>query len=173
VLVLAGGDAFHLLPRIAVIRTGREKELRKALGTGKQVASVTMTVFYLLLWRIGVLVFSPDGISARSLAVYALAAVRMILCLLPHNKWQKRYPPLSWAIARNIPFFLQGTLVAGLFCIHRSAVPGLASMWLAVALSFAFYLPVVLWSNKKPKIGILMLPKTCAYLWMLAMCLSL
>jgi hypothetical protein len=83
----------------------------------------------------------------------------MILCLLPHNKWQMRYPPLSWAIARNIPFFLQGTLVAGLFCIHRSAVPGLASMWLAVALSFAFYLPVVLWSNKKPKIGILMLPK--------------
>ena len=46
-------------------------------------------------------------------------------------------------------------------------------MWLAILLSFAFYLPVVLWSNQNPKVGILMLPKTCAYLWMLAMCLSL
>lgn len=56
-LVLAGGDAFHLIPRILVIKTGREEPLRKALGTGRQVTSITMTLFYLLLWQIGVLVF--------------------------------------------------------------------------------------------------------------------
>ncbi|HPF18680.1 MAG TPA: hypothetical protein PLY08_03755 [Bacillota bacterium] len=46
-------------------------------------------------------------------------------------------------------------------------------MWLAILLSFAFYLPVVLWSNRYPKIGMLMLPKTCTYLWMLVMLLAL
>jgi len=172
-LVLAGGDAFHLVPRILVIRTGREEQLRKALGTGKQVTSITMTLFYLLLWQIGVLVFSPNDISVWSFSVYALTTIRIFLCLLPQNKWQDRYPPVIWGVLRNTPFFLQGALVARLFFLQRSINPGLGSMWLAIALSFLFYLPVALWANKNTKIGMLMLPKTCAYLWMLAMCLSL
>ncbi|WP_262428293.1 hypothetical protein [Paratissierella segnis] len=93
--------------------------------------------------------------------------------MLPQNKWQERYPPINWGIWRNIPFFILGISVSGLFFLQRSIVPGLGCMWLAIILSFAFYLPVVLWSNKNPKIGMLMLPKSCAYLWMLVMCLSL
>ena len=42
-------------------------------------------------------------------------------------------------------------------------------MWLAGALSFAFYLPVALWAGKNRKLGMLMLPKTCMYIWMLLM----
>ena len=172
-LVLAGGDAFHLVPRILVIGTGREEQLRRALGRGKQITSMTMTLFYVLLWQIGVLIFSPKDIRCWSYFVYILAAGRIFLCLLPQNKWPERYPPASWGLWRNIPFFLQGMLVSGLFFLQRSAVQGLGLMWLAIVLSFAFYLPVVLWANKTPKIGMLMLPKTCAYLWMLALCLSL
>jgi len=172
-LVLVGGDAFHLVPRILVIRTGREEQLQKALGTGKQVTSITMTIFYLLLWQIGVLIFSPKDINGWSYSVYALTALRIFLCLLPQNKWQERYPPVIWGVLRNIPFFLQGVLVAGLFFLHRSINPAFGLMWLAIALSFLFYLPVVIWANKNPKIGMLMLPKTCSYIWMLAMCLSL
>jgi len=172
-LVLASGDAFHLVPRILVIRTGREEQLQRALGIGKQVTSITMSLFYLLLWQIGVLVFSPKDINGWSYSIYALTTIRIFLCLLPQNKWQERYPPVIWGVLRNIPFFLQGTLVAGLFFLQRSINRGVAPMWLAIALSFLFYLPVVLWANKNPKIGILMLPKTCAYIWMLAMCLSL
>ena len=48
-LVLAGGDAFHLIPRIIVILTGKEKQLREMLGRGKQITSITMTLFYILL----------------------------------------------------------------------------------------------------------------------------
>lgn len=44
-LTLAGGDAFHLLPRIAVIRTQKEEAFRSFLGRGKQITSITMTVF--------------------------------------------------------------------------------------------------------------------------------
>ena len=38
-------------------------------------------------------------------------------------------------------------------------------MWLTIVLSFAFYLPVVLWADAVPLVGMLMIPKTCAYVW--------
>ena len=30
---------------------------------------------------------------------------------------------------------------------------------------FGFYIPVVLWADTFPMIGMLMIPKTCAYVW--------
>jgi hypothetical protein len=42
-------------------------------------------------------------------------------------------------------------------------------MWLAVTVSFGFYIPVVLWADVYPILGMLMLPKTCAYVWMVVM----
>ena len=38
-------------------------------------------------------------------------------------------------------------------------------MWLTIVLSFAFYIPVVLLSDVIPMIGMLMIQKTCAYVW--------
>jgi hypothetical protein len=32
-----------------------------------------------------------------------------------------------------------------------------------IAFSFAFYAPVILWSGAVPLLGMLMIPKTCAY----------
>lgn len=172
-IVLVCGDAFHLLPRIKVIITHQEERLRRALGIGKQVTSITMTFFYLFLWQIGLMIFPPISTNFWTYLVYFLATVRILLCLLPQNKWQDRYPPVNWGIWRNIPFFLLGITVAILFFLQRNQTPSFNLMWLAILLSFGFYLPVVLYSNKNPKIGMLMLPKTCTYLWMLAMCLSL
>jgi hypothetical protein len=172
-LVLVIGDAFHLIPRVIVIQTGKEKELRNILGRGKQVASITMTIFYVILWQLGMLLFFIKDINLWSYIVYILATMRIIICLMPQNKWEERYPPLNWAIWRNVPFVLQGILVAVMYLIYRNAVQGFSLMWLAITLSFAFYLPVVLWANKKPKIGMLMLPKSCAYIWILVICLSL
>ena len=42
-------------------------------------------------------------------------------------------------------------------------------MWLAITLSFAFYVPVVLWADVYPIIGTLMIPKTIAYVWVVWM----
>ncbi len=172
-LVLVGGDAFHLIPRIIVILSDNEEKYRKILGRGKQITSITMTFFYLLLWQIGISVYSPENTYIWTMMMYALAIIRIILCLLPQNKWTQRYPPVNWGIWRNVPFFLMGLMVAGLFFINKSSQPGLEWAWLAILLSFMFYLPVVIWANNNPKIGMLMLPKTCTYLWLLVMCLSL
>lgn len=38
-------------------------------------------------------------------------------------------------------------------------------MWLTIVLSFGFYIPVVLWAEAVPMICMLMIPKTCAYVW--------
>lgn len=64
--------------------------------------------------------------------------------------------------------------VYGFVFLYKGAQPvGFSWMWLAVLLSFAFYLPVVFFEHKRPVLGMLMLPKSCAYIWMIAMGLTL
>ena len=46
-------------------------------------------------------------------------------------------------------------------------------MGLAIALSFGFYIPVVLFAEVFPVIGALMIPKTLAYVWVVVMGISL
>ncbi len=174
-LLLAAGDAFHLLPRMCAILTGEEDRWARAMGVGKFVTSITMTVFYLLLWHLGLLIFAAGtgGWGRLTGLVYLLAGVRIALCFPPQNRWLDRRQPVSWGIYRNVPFLLLGGLTASLFAAHMGAVPAVDGMWVAIALSFLFYLPVVLWAGRKPMIGMLMLPKTVMYLWMLIMCLYL
>lgn len=172
-LVLVVGDSFHLVPRICAIVTDDATSRLPALGRGKQVTSITMTVFYLLLWHIGLREYPVGNDRLWTAALYGLATVRILLCLSPRNRWLESHPPRNWAILRNLPFILQGLMVAILFFHGRNALFGLRNMYLAILISFACYIPVVVWSNKNPKVGMLMLPKTCAYLWMLFMCLTL
>jgi len=172
-LVLAGGDTFHLLPRILLVFSGNGERMRQALGNGKLVTSITMTVFYVLLWQLGLLVFTPVNIWLFSAIVHILAVLRVALCFLPQSKWHDRSPPTVWGIRRNIPFILQGAMVTGLFFRYRHTVQEIGLVWLAITLSYIFYIPVVVWVRKYPKIGMLMLPKSCAYLWLLSMFLAL
>ncbi len=171
--VLAGGDAFHLIPRIHVIFNGDEESFRTALGRGKQITSITMTLFYVILFYVGTLIYNPSNVAVWAFFVCSLALLRIALCFPTQNQWAERYPPVRWGILRNIPFFALGATVAALFFLFREASPGLGLAWLAIILSFLFYLPVVLWANRNPKIGMLMLPKTAVYVWLLIMCLSL
>ena len=149
-VVLGAGDSFHLIPRALALCTTGFENFTVPLGLGKWITSVTMTVFYVL-----------------TAAVYGLAAVRVILCMMPQNQWLSAESPLSWGIYRNIPFALMGLLIIVLF--YRSAKEHDDSafrwMWLTIVLSFGFYIPVVLWANTVPMIGMLMIPKTCAYVW--------
>jgi hypothetical protein len=170
--VLAAGDSFHLLPRIGTVLTGDALRFQTARGFGKLVTSVTMTVFYLLLWQVGTRLFSGVG-GGWTLLAYALAALRIFLCLNPQNRWREAASPLRWALLRNLSFVLLGAETAVMFWIYRQSVAALAWMWLAIALSFAFYIPVVVGAQRYPRLGMLMLPKSCMYLWMLWMLASM
>ena len=170
-VVLGAGDSFHLVPRALALCTTGLENYTVPLGLGKWVTSVTMTIFYVLLyyvWRQRYHISGRDGLTA---AVYILAAVRIALCMMPQNRWLSVEAPLSWGICRNLPFVLLGLLVIVLF--YRSARErgdrAFRWMWLTIALSFGFYVPVVLWADSIPLIGILMIPKTCAYVWAVLM----
>ncbi len=172
-IILVVGDSFHLIPRIKVIITKNEKALRTALGRGKQITSVSMTIFYLLLWQIGLQISSTTVLPFWNYLIYAMAVLRVALCFLPANRWVDVKPPVKWGIYRNIPFFIIGIMVSILFFLNRNVIISIHYMWLAILLSFSFYLPVVLFTNRNPKIGMLMLPKTGCYLWIISMCLFL
>ncbi len=165
-LVLVGGDAFHLVPRMRAGLSNDRGRFTAQLGVGKLVTSITMTIFYVLLWNIGLMLFSGAQIVSWTWVVYGLAVVRIALCLFPQNRWKTDDGPQRWNIIRNVPFLLLGILVLLLFLLNASASP-FGSMWVAIALSYAFYIPVVLGSRKYPMLGMLMLPKTCMYLWIL------
>lgn len=114
-VTLGLGDAFHLVPRaIALCTTGLE-DYTVALGIGKLITSVTMTVFYILLYYVWWLRYQVEGKRNLTVIVYVLALVRVILCLFPQNEWTHADAPLSWEIYRNIPFALLGLLVILLF----------------------------------------------------------
>ena len=166
-VVLGAGDSFHLVPRaLALCTTGLENYV-VPLGLGKWITSVTMTVFYVLLYYVWRKRYQVKGQKSVTLAVYLLSAARVVLCMMPQNRWLEAQSPLSWGIYRNIPFALLGLLIIVLF--YRSAKEkndtAFRWMWLTIVLSFGFYIPVVLWADTIPMIGMLMIPKTCAYVW--------
>ena len=166
-VLLGAGDSFHLVPRAVALCTTGLENYTAALGLGKLITSITMTLFYVILYYVWRLRYDIKGQDNMTLLVYLSAAVRIILCLLPQNKWLSADAPLSWGIYRNIPFALLGLLIIILF--YKSAKEqkdhDFKYMWLTIVLSFGFYIPVVLWTDTVPAIGMLMIPKTCAYVW--------
>ncbi len=166
-VVLGAGDSFHLIPRALALCTTGLDQFTVALGLGKWITSVTMTVFYVLLYYVWRQRYQVKGQHIYTAAVYALAAIRIVLCMMPQNQWLEAEAPLSWGIYRNIPFALLGVLIIWLF--YQSAKErgdhAFRWMWLTIVLSFGFYIPVVLLADQIPLIGMLMIPKTCAYVW--------
>ncbi|MCI8406137.1 MAG: hypothetical protein HFE43_03890 [Oscillospiraceae bacterium] len=166
-VVLGAGDAFHLVPRALALCTTGLENYTIPLGLGKWITSVTMTVFYVLLYYVWRQRYRITGRKELTAGVYILSGLRVLLCMMPQNRWLQADAPLSWGIYRNIPFALLGLLVIVLFYCSTKAYGDRAFrwMWLTIVLSFGFYIPVVLWADVFPLIGMLMIPKTCAYVW--------
>lgn len=166
-ITLGLGDSFHLIPRAVALNSYGLDHFVSALGIGKFITSITMTIFYVLLYYIWRKRYEIKGRYGSMIAMYILAVIRIFLTVLPQNQWTSLNAPVSWGIYRNIPFAIMGFITIYLF--FKSAkehhdIP-FRWMWLTIVLSFAFYVPVVLWGESIPLVGILMIPKTCAYVW--------
>ena len=158
-LVLGCGDAFHLVPRILNYFT--DVDVTAALGVGKLVTSVTMTIFYLMMFYIWRGLYQEKG---NAVIIWLLTLLRIILCLFPQNGWLENSENLSWGIIRNIPFVILGMIICAAYFRKRSVVIRFKNVWLYVLLSFAFYIPVVTGAGAVPMLGMLMLPKTVCYI---------
>ena len=174
-LLLLLGDSFHLIPRIIENLKGRMERQTFYLGMGNVISSITMTVFYNLLMKVG------DGMEyhyeAYNLwveqAILWLTVIRIALLLFPQNSWFSEEGNRKWAIIRNVPFVMIGVLtIIGYFRVISNASNYDVSIYVqiivAVTLSFLTYLPVAICGKEKPKLGMLMIPKTVCYVWILA-----
>lgn len=174
-LLLGSGDAFHLIPRVQMHLRGRNERTDARLGLGKAVTSVTMTVFYLLLYAIWKTLFPAVAVPAAiPVLIWITALLRIALCMFPQNRWLSPEGNLCWSLYRNVLFAVTGILVIVLFALSGSAdTHGMWRMCIAIALSFAFYFPVTLLADRKPALGALMMPKTLMYVWIIAMGLQM
>lgn len=164
-LVLGGGDAFHLIPR--VLNYFIPGDFSLALGVGKLVTSISMTIFYLILFYIWIIVYKEKYNVYLSIVITVLVLVRIILCAFPQNGWFNNSFDLGWTIGRNVPFLLLGAIIAYLFFKNRKDNKYLYPLWIYIILSFAFYIPVAIGASYVSILGMLMLPKTVCYILMI------
>lgn len=164
-LILGCGDAFHLIPR--VLNYFVDADFTAALGGGKLITSISMTVFYLLLYYIWLGYYRMRENKRITGVMWMLLIIRLILCLLPQNGWMENSTDLVWGMIRNIPFVLLGAAVCAIFFQKRKNDRIFRFFWLLILLSFLFYIPVAVGAGLLPMLGMLMLPKTVCYILMI------
>ena len=164
-LILGCGDAFHLVPR--VLNYFVEADFTAALGIGKLVTSVTMTIFYVLMFHVWLGYYREKENRGLTVCVWTLALIRIALCLFPQNGWLQNSSDVTWGVIRNVPFVGLGAVICWLYWKNRGADRTFRFVWLYILLSFLFYIPVAVAAGIVPILGMLMLPKTICYILML------
>lgn len=171
-IVLGLGDSFHLVPRMLALWSGDGLAAHAvSLGIGKFITSITMTIFYVILYYIWRERYQIKRRNLLTGIIWACAVLRIGICLFPQNQWLVYNPPILWGILRNIPFAIMGIAIIVIFAqeVKKHNDKVFRFMPLAIILSFAFYIPVVLFAEQIPLIGMLMMPKTLAYVWIVIM----
>ena len=163
-VILGCGDAFHLIPRVLnYFSTG---DFTVALGIGKLVTSITMTLFYLLVYYVWLGYYRVQENRGTTMVLWILALLRIALCLFPQNGWLQNSSDMTWGIIRNIPFTVLGAIVCFLYFRKKDERRRFRLIWLYILLSFLFYIPVAVGADIVPMLGMMMLPKTVCYILM-------
>ena len=169
--LLALGDTGHVGFRVwAYARGGLETTIDilgaqiGLVGLGALSTAVTVTLFYVLMLLIWKRRFrKPLGWFGTLLL--AAAVLRLAIMVLPQNQWNNSVPPLPWSLIRNVPLAIQGLGVAYLI-LRDARGAGDRTFELVgymILVSYGFYLPVILFVQSAPVLGMLMIPKTMAY----------
>ena len=134
---------------------------------GSLATAITFTIFYVLMimaWRARY--HKPYG--ALGYFLFVLAAVRLLIMMHPDNGWQSLQAVQPWSLYRNLPLMLMQLGLAYLMLRDASAAHDRPFTWIGimVLVSFVCYAPVIFFQQQVPLIGMLMIPKTLAYLVM-------
>jgi hypothetical protein len=169
--LLALGDTGHVGFRVwAYARGGLDTTITflgvrlGLVGLGALSTSITVTLFYLLMLWIWKRRFGKP-LGWLGVGLVAAAAVRLVVMAFPQNQWNSSVPPWTWSMIRNVPLMIQGLGVA--YRILRDARATGDRVFRRVGqmilVSYGFYIPVVLLVQRAPMLGMLMIPKTLAY----------
>jgi hypothetical protein len=162
--LLALGDTGHVGFRVVAYALGGLEARPMLVGLGALSTAYTVTLFYMLMvdvWRLRY--GKPLGAAGWILLV--AGAVRLVVMLFPQNQWDQLVAPYDWSLLRNSLLVIQGLGVMILILRDAVRTGDVPFQWIGVmiALSYLFYAPVILWSAQAPALGMLMIPKTCAY----------
>ncbi|MCD4752727.1 MAG: hypothetical protein K8R40_06630 [Anaerolineaceae bacterium] len=171
-IMLAAGDTGHVGFRVLSTLLGGAGTEAMILGTpmsliglGMLITSYTVTFFYMLFVYVWKARYNQSGGWLPTLLLTA-GIVRLIFMALPGNEWGNSVPPHPMSLYRNIPLMIQGVGLLGLIFHHAYKTDDTTFKrigWMIIV-SFAFYIPVILFARQIPLIGMLMIPKTVAYL---------
>jgi hypothetical protein len=162
--LLALGDTGHVGFRVVAYLTGGLQAHPALVGLGALSTAYTVTIFYMLVLDIWRLRFQRK-LGWFGWSLIAAGVVRLVVMAFPQNQWTQVLPPYGWALFRNAFLVIQGVGVMVLILRDALRQKDTIFVWIGamIALSFAFYTPVILWSETIPLLGMLMIPKTCAY----------
>lgn len=162
--LLALGDTGHVGFRVIAYARGGLEANPLLVGLGALSTAYTVTLFYMLLVDVWRLRFGKR-LGAVGWALLAAGMVRLALMAFPQNRWEQVVAPYDWSLLRNALLTIQGTGVMVLILRDAHRANDAAFKWIGwmILASFAFYAPVILWVAQVPAIGMLMIPKTCAY----------
>jgi len=162
--LLALGDSAHVGFRLLGLVRGPLHD--GWIGYGALATAITVTLFDLLLLQ-GHQWLGPGRSGHLPRVLLALALLRLGLLALPQNQWAAVVPPQPWSLLRNLPLLL---LTVGLGWLYLRT-PGEPQRWqlrigVLLLASALCHLPVILWIQQQPLLGLLMIPKSLAYLAM-------
>ena len=162
-LLLAVGDTGHVGFRVVAYFTGGIEANKLLLGIGSMSTALTVTVFYMLMAEV-LRIYSKRSRTPLYWCIMAVGIIRLGFMLLPGNNWGGEIP-LAWSYSRNAMLTFMGLAIAGLYLRegHANKDRLLTSIAVCIFISYGFYLPVILFVHIVPSIGMLMIPKTCAY----------
>ena len=134
-------------------------------GLGLLSTSITVTIFYLCFLEIWRRRYSKP-FTAWYYILVAAAVVRFIVMIPPQNHWESHIAPVGWSIFRNIFLTMQGLGVATLMWIDARKVNDRLFLIFSVLIvvSYVCMWPVIPLYHRIPWIGMMMLPKTVAYM---------
>ncbi|MHB1415987.1 MAG: hypothetical protein ACYC1C_12130 [Chloroflexota bacterium] len=170
--LLALGDTGHVGFRVLAYATGGLEQTLSVgglevglVGVGALATAITVTFFYMLMveaWRTRF----GKRYDAFAYLLLAAAVVRLVIMLSPANEWNRVEPPQPWSTYRNLPLMVQGLGVAYLMLRDALATKDRAFLGIGVSIlvSYACYMPVIFFVQQAPLVGMLMIPKTMAYL---------
>ncbi len=171
-MLLALGDTCHVGFRVwayglgglhaAVGVAGRAVGL---VGLGALATAITVTLFYVLMLKMWHARFHrPYGWLGALLL--ASVGVRFVLMLPDGNLWNSPVPVQPWSTVRNLPLMVLGLGVAYLILRDARRAGDRLFRWIGawILVSYACYLPVIFFVQAIPALGMLMIPKTLAYL---------
>jgi len=169
---LALGDLGHVGARVVAFAMGGLDAKVTILGSSIIIAPIgsimtawTFTLFYIcmvFMWKVR---FNKK-LETTAYIVFLLAVIRSILMLLPGNTWDGGHLNDFSFMIRNIPLVMMQ--VGTVYLILRDAIAEndilFKKIGALIIVSFVCYMPVVFLLTYYPLVGMLMIPKTIAYM---------